>query len=108
MLDPLTGQWSEIIGDETLRFRELPEELEIELYLEDRRVLLKPDPAQTEREEDQRRRGIEQYVPHVLIYSSGDMTPFEVHIVRDADDTLVAIRSDLTGTIEFIDTESGM
>ena len=107
-LDPLTGQWTEIIGDDALRFRELPEELELELYIEDRRVLLKPDPEEIERDENERGRDIENYAPHVLIYSSGDMTPFEVHFVRDIDDGLVAIRSDLTGDIEYVDPEGAM
>ena len=106
--DPLTEQWSEIFGDDTLRLRELPEELEIQLYIEDRRILLKPDPATTERDDEQRRRGVEQYAPHVLIYSSGDMTPFEAHFVRDVDDGLVVIRSDLSGAIEFVDIEENM
>ena len=107
-LDPLTGQWSEIVGDDTLRMRELPEELEIELYIEDRGVLLKPQPERTERDEDELSRGIERYAPHVLIYSSGDVTPFELHIVRDADDSMVAIRADLTGALEFVDPEGAM
>jgi general secretion pathway protein H len=102
--DPLTGQWSEIIGDDTLRLRQLPEELELALFIEDRRVLLDPDPASTDDDE----RGIEIYAPHVLIYSSGDMTPFELHLLRDIDDASVAIRSDLTGTIEFIGDEDSM
>ena len=103
-LDPFTGQWNEIIGDDTLRLRELPAELELALFIEDRRVLLRADPASTDDEE----RDIENYAPHVLIYSSGDMTPFELHFLRDVDDATVAIRSDLTGTIEFIDDEDSM
>ena len=107
-LDPLTGQWNEVIGDDTLRMRELPEELEIALYIEDRRILLKPQPERTDRDEDEIRRGVERYTPHVLIYSSGDLTPFELHFVRDADDSLVAIRADLSGMIEFVDPEAAM
>ncbi len=103
-LDPLTNQWSEIIGDDTLRLRELPEELELALFIEDRRVLLRADPARTDDDE----RGVETFVPHILIYSSGDMTPFELRFLRDVDDTSVAIRSDLTGTIEFINDEDSM
>ena len=103
-LDPLTNQWSEIIGDDTLRLRELPEELELALFIEDRRVLLRADPARTDDDE----RGVESYAPHILIYSSGDMTPFELRFLRDVDDTAVAIRSDLAGTIEFINDEDSM
>jgi general secretion pathway protein H len=103
-LDPFTGQWSEVIGDDTLRLRQLPEELELALFLEDRRVLLQTDPGSTDDDE----RDVETYAPHVLIYSSGDMTPFELHFVRDVDDTTVAIRSDFDGTIEVIDDEDSM
>lgn len=106
--DPLTGQWGEILGDDTLRLRELPEELELSLYLEDQHVLLKDDPAKTAMDDERSGRGIETYAPHVLIFSSGDMTPFELHFVRDIDDSLVVIRSDVTGAIEFVDVEASM
>lgn len=105
--DPLTRQWSEIIGDDTLRLRQLPEELELELYLEDRRVVLKADPAQM-KTGDENRRGVEQYAPHVLIYSSGDMSPFELHFVRRIDDSLLAVRGDLAGTLEILTPEDSM
>jgi hypothetical protein len=102
--DPITGQWSEVIGDDTLRLRELPEELELALYIEDRQVLLKADPVRTDDDE----RGIEAYAPHVLIYSSGDLTPFELHFLRDLDDASVAIRGDFAGAIEIVDDEDSM
>ena len=106
-LDPLSGQWVEILGDDTLRMRELPEEIELDLYIEDRRIMLKRDPARTDDDED-RRPGVESFLPHVLIYSSGEMTPFELHFLRNIDDSLVAIRSDVTGVIEFVDVEERM
>ncbi len=105
--DPLTGQWSEIIGDDTLRLRELPEELELELYIEDRRVMLKSDPANMSSEEEDRP-GIERFAPHVLIYSSGDMSPFEVHFVRRIDDGVVSVQGDLAGTLEIVAAEDSM
>ena len=107
-LDPISGQWSEIIGDDTLRMRELPQELEIQLYIEDRPVILKPNPAQTERDESEMARGLERYAPHVLIYSSGDLTPFELRFVRDVDDSVVAIEGDIMGMVEFVDPEELM
>ncbi len=105
--DPLSRQWSEIIGDDTLRLRQLPEELELELYIEDRRVVLKTDPARMKSGEEERR-GIEQYAPHVLIYSSGDMSPFEIHFVRRIDDSVVAVQGDLAGTLEIVAPEDSM
>lgn len=106
-LNPLTGQWDEVFGDDMLRLRELPEEIELFLYIEDREVLLERDPAQL-RDGEEEERGVESFLPHVLIYSSGDMTPFELHFVRRIDDVLIAIRADLTGAIEFVDVEETM
>ena len=105
--DPLTRQWSEIVGDDTLRLREVPEELELELYVEDRRVTLKQDPARMV-SEDEDRPGIERYAPHVLIYSSGDMSPFEVHFVRRIDNNVVAVQGDLAGKLEIVTPEDSM
>ncbi len=105
--DPLTQQWSELIGDDTLRLREVPEELELELFIEDRRIMLKTDPARTESDEEDRP-GIERYAPHVLIYSSGDMSPFELHVVRRIDDSLVAVQGDAAGALEIVVPEGTM
>ncbi len=105
--DPLARQWTEIIGDDTLRQRELPEELELELFIEDRRVVLKNDPARMSPENEDRP-GIEQYAPHVLIYSSGDLSPFEIHFVRRVDDSLLAVRGDFAGTLEIVTAEDSM
>jgi len=105
--DPLTRQWSEIIGDDTLRLRQLPEELELELFVEDRRVMLKSDPTRMTSEEEDRP-GIERYAPHVLIYSSGDMSPFEIHFVRRIDDSLLAVRGDFAGQLEIVTPEGSM
>ena len=105
--DPLTRQWTEIVGDDTLRLRQLPEELELELFIEDRRVVLKSDPARMRMEEDARP-GVEQYAPHVLIYSSGDMSPFELHFVRRIDDSMLAVQGNFAGEIEIVTAEDSM
>ena len=46
--DPFTNRWAEIIGDEILRPRQLPEDFEIEIIIEDRRVQLAEQAANTE------------------------------------------------------------
>jgi general secretion pathway protein H len=105
--DPLTRQWTEIIGDDTLRQRELPEELELELFIEDRRVVLRTDPARM-RAEENARPGVEQYAPHVLIYSSGDMSPFELHFLRRVDDSVLVVQGNFAGNIEIAAAEDSM
>jgi len=102
--DPLTEQWQEIFGDETLRPRQLAEQMEFELFIEDRRVLLEDEAADTEKDEDDdntNRNQIEDYTPHVLILSSGDVTPFELKIVRQQDRTEITMTMSLLGELEI-------
>jgi len=41
----------------------------------------------------------------VLIFSSGDMTPFELHILRPSDEQIVALEANLLGDINFVSDE---
>lgn len=104
--DALTGRWMDLPGDDELRLRELSGDVEIELYLEDKRILLKDSPAAFDDPDDSSLLARSKfYAPHLLIYSSGDATPFEMHIWRAIDDRRVIIRGDALGTIK-IDYES--
>ena len=105
--DPIANQWSEVPGDDTLRMRELPEELQFELWMEDRRVLLKDEPSRMQSEEDNRSR-IQAYAPHVYIFSSGDITPFELHLLREIDEQVVTLRADEFGRVDYVTDEDGM
>ena len=104
--DPYSGQWLAILGDDLLRTRQLPEELEFSLWLEDRPILLEQEPIElaTEADEDARSQ-VRDYAPHVLIFSSGDMTPFELHINRASDQLSIAMQGDLLGNLEFASDE---
>jgi general secretion pathway protein H len=97
--DALANQWAELFGDDTLRLRQLPEDYELTLIIEDKEVLLDPEPAVIDTEEDNR--GGEQYAPHLLLFSSGDMTPFELEITRSSDNLKVALQGDLLGNLDF-------
>lgn len=107
--DPLLDQWFEITGDDYLVQRDLDEGVEFELYLEERRVLLHTEAQKTEREvkdEDDNntpdRDLTDDYLPHVLIMSSGDVTPFELRLVRDADRSEILLTMSLLGELEII------
>lgn len=100
--DPATAQWAEPLFDDSLRYWSLPEEIEISLFLEDQRVQLDedPDPIDYETEAGTQR---EEYAPHLLIFSSGDATPFELHLGSPRrDDLRAAIRGDLLGNLELL------
>ena len=104
--DPLLNQWFEVIGDDFLEQRVLDEGVEFELFLEERRVLLHSEAQETEREEEDeqqapRRDLTDDYLPHVLIMSSGDVTPFELRFLRDVDRSEITLEMTLAGDLEI-------
>lgn len=102
-LDPFTNQWGELLGDDMFRLRQLPADFEIELYLEERQILLDTDPAGFAKPGmDDNADLTADYSPHVFLFSSGDVTPFELHLVRYDTDQTVVLRSSLTGVLEVI------
>jgi len=98
--DPFLNQWYEMIGDNLLRPRQVEEGMEFELFIEDRRVLLDTEAAATEREEDDRSL-TDDYIPHILIMSSGDVSPFELRLLRPNDRTALTLTMSLTGELEI-------
>ena len=106
--DPYLDAWNEVIGDELLRPRTLQEDMELDLKLEDRRVLLQAEAKETEKEDDMNNRDLtDDYLPHVLILASGDITPFELYVLRRTDRVTVGLELKLGGELEVIvdDTE---
>ena len=114
-LDPLTEQWFEVIGDEYLRQRALDEGVEFELFLEDRKIRLHTEaeniePDEDEKEDDDnegygfrapRRDLTDDYLPHVLIMSSGDITPFDLRFIRLNDRSEVLLRMKPDGELSI-------
>jgi len=104
--DALAGQWADIPGDDTLRLRPLPEDVEFELYLEDKRIVLDDDPAEFDDPDEQTISASKQnYSPHLLVYSSSDATPFELHILRNHSDQKVILRGDALGSLEIVNPD---
>ena len=102
--EALSGQWFEILGEDLLRTRQIPAEMEISLFLEDKRITLEESPILlADQDEADATRLARNYAPHIMIFSSGDMTPFEIHINRATDSMSVALHGDLLGNLEFID-----
>ena len=104
-LDPVFSQWHEVTDDDLLRRRQLEEGLEFELHLEDRPVSLPNEAQDTEADEEPEDRNDKGYLPHVLILSSGDVTPFNLRLVRWADRSEVSLKMTLTGEIEITANE---
>ena len=98
--DPLLNQWYAMIGDDFLRPRQIEEGLEFELIIEDRRVLLDESAAETQRDEDDTNL-TDDYIPHILIMSSGDVSPFELRFLRPSDRTAITLTMSLAGELEI-------
>lgn len=102
--DPYTRQWNEILGDEMFRTRKLPEGMEFELYIEDKRIVLNTDPQEFDDPERTEMSSTEEnYTPHVFVFSSGELTPYEIRLRRPRNDQQLAMRGDLFGEIEYLD-----
>jgi general secretion pathway protein H len=105
--DSLTNQWGELFGDDIFRLRQLPEGTELDLILEGQRVLLDPDPARLDAADDDRMgKPVETFEPHIFVFSSGDVSPFELHMLRPAADQSVIVRSRLAEAVEVVSDES--
>lgn len=106
--DTALGIWVDIPNDELFRQRVLPEPLEFDLYLEDKRIKLELDPGELEDPEKEKTRfDTKVYAPHLIIFSSGDATPFEVHVWRQFDDRRVILQGNTLGSLEFDNTDDG-
>jgi type II secretion system protein H len=101
--DPFLESWDEVIGDDLLLPRTLEENMVVELFLEEHHVLLKEDAMDTESDDEEGNRDLtDDYLPHILIMASGDITPFRLDIVRLTDDMAVGLKLDVGGDLEMV------
>ena len=78
--DVIGDQWRAIDEDSALREREFPDGIEPHVVVEGRAVVL-----------DSRKKEIENFSPHVLIFSNGDISSFEVTLRREDNEDLKAV-----------------
>jgi general secretion pathway protein H len=99
--DARKGLWRSIEEDETLRLRELPQGLTLRLIIEGRPVVLKrrQDEKKALDEKEQEKRDRER-IPHIMIFSNGDLTPFRLAVEREDPGRSMAMFSTDKGKIE--------
>jgi general secretion pathway protein H len=90
--DPFKNIWVPVQEDDALRARELPTGLQLRLYVEAREVILRVPPNKKYKENEK--------VPHVMLFSNGDLTPFELILERPEERRSIAVTSNETGLIE--------
>ena len=104
--DPFQRLWAEVQTDDVFRARQLPEGIEFDLYLEDKSVLLEIDAEDlSDPDANDNSNSRDEFAPHILIFSSGDSTPFQLRILDRERDYSVILTGDLVGSIEVM-TES--
>lgn len=109
--NPFTRLWSDIIEDDMYRYRRLPENYLFELYVEDRPLILEAEPAVLARADKPKERDNDDedaafYSPHILVFSSGEVTPFELRIVRRSDRQAVKVTATAMAEFEVSEIEN--
>lgn len=99
--DPFSGQWAEVPGDDLYRLRNLPQGIEFELFIDEKRIPLEPDPKQLADPDEPSARRIEPFAPHLFVFASGEATVFELHFWRPQTDGRRIMRGDVLGEIRF-------
>lgn len=101
--DPFLEVWSEVTGDNLLRPRDLGEDMQLELILEGHQVLLQAAAKDTQEDENETGRDLsDDYLPHILIMASGDITPFHLQLVRQSDQLTMGLELEAGGELEII------
>jgi general secretion pathway protein H len=104
--DPYQQRWAEVPTENVFRARELPEGIEFDLLLEDKSIMLEIDAEDlSDPDEEENANAKNDFAPHILIFSSGDSTPFQLRIIDQARDYTVILTGDLMGSVEVM-TES--
>lgn len=100
--DPLTRQWAEVIDDELYRLRYLPEGVEFELYIDEKRIRLEEDPKTLDDPSKSKpTAGAKPYIPHLFVFASGESTVYEIRLRRGLTDLELVMRGDVLGQIRF-------
>jgi hypothetical protein len=100
--DPRRLYWRSVEEDDALRRRQLPAGLTFTLAVEGRQVVLKSADAEREPEsEAERERRDRERLPHVMLFSNGDVTPFALTLERADANRSITVRSNEQGQIEL-------
>jgi general secretion pathway protein H len=78
--DHRTNVWTPIVDDRLYAPRDLPEGLRLQLWLDGREVVLKPDAVDRQDKDEDKK-----WPPQIMVLSSGDIMPFDVQVERDAE-----------------------
>jgi general secretion pathway protein H len=99
--DPLARQWAEPPFDELYEARELPDGIEVELFIDDKRIELEREPKDLDDADKDMSSTVQTFEPHLFVFASGEATVFEMHFWRRQTDYRAILRGDILGNLEF-------
>jgi type II secretion system protein H len=99
--DPRRSVWRAVDEDDSLRQRQLPAGLKLRLVVEGREVVLKrvEDQAREDQLKDKDKKEKDR-VPHVMLFSNGDLTPFSLTLEREGEGRSITMASNDQGKID--------
>ncbi len=93
--DPRTNLWKDITDDDALRARTLPDGLSIRLAVETHDIVL----TTAAKAQDLAKTEPQNYKPHVMVFSNGDFTSFQLTLERAGTDHTATLVPDDQGRI---------
>ncbi|HTT00982.1 MAG TPA: type II secretion system minor pseudopilin GspH [Steroidobacteraceae bacterium] len=93
--DPRTNLWGDIGSDDSLHKRALPDGLTLRLAVEAHDVVLAKASDKKKKTDPQ------DLVPHIMIFSNGDLTSFELTLARDGTERSSTLVPDDQGRIKL-------
>jgi|KBSMisStaDraftv2_1062788.scaffolds.fasta_scaffold331795_2 general secretion pathway protein H len=99
--DARKSLWRSVEEDDALRLRELPGGLSLRLIVEGRPVVLKRAQEEKKATDKEEQEKIDrERVPHIMIFSNGDVTPFKLTVEREELGRSVTLASNEQNLIE--------
>lgn len=97
---PDQSEWAPLDDASLLGPRRLPGDLQFELLMDGRAIVLKGEDEETSGQmpESEDEAAVTRYEPQIMIYSSGDMTPFEIEVRRSFANAGTSIEFDIDGS----------
>jgi general secretion pathway protein H len=100
--DPRKQIWRPVDEDDALRARNLPDGLKLRLIVEGREIILKaPDEkAKAKKSKEEQEKEARAFLPHIMLFSNGDLTSFQLTVEREDPARSVTIASNDKGAVE--------
>ena len=96
--DPDSRLWSVVEDEAALRRRTLPPDVELVLAVDGREVVVEPEGRRA-------RDAAETLAPQVAVFSSGELTPFELFVVRGFAADAWVLRGRMDGEVTLLSPE---